>query len=246
MSLLNVAAVFSTVYSSGPTNDAIVPAAADAISDFNSIPAFAGIHTVLGVLLLFIFLLFACIPTVVSGHAIAVILAVACCWRYCCCLRHCCCLHPNCCKHSCCCCRSFSSWWVTVAGLPAIPGVPGAAGISAVPFELSVAGGPAVVGFLLLMAFLLLLASLLVLHAWFYIFKDCRTIGLWLSDYFSAIVLSEYQISDWWIQETIRLSDIGTRPQSIGLSDIRLRKKISVAHLCTYYMSGTPLFMAES
>ena len=52
MSLLNVA-VFSTVYSGGPTadeihDDAVVPAAA-VISDFNSIPAFAGIYTVLGV-----------------------------------------------------------------------------------------------------------------------------------------------------------------------------------------------------
>ena len=54
MALLNVA-VFSTVYSSGPTADDI-PAAA-VISDFNSIPAFAGIHTVLAVLLSFSFLL---------------------------------------------------------------------------------------------------------------------------------------------------------------------------------------------
>jgi hypothetical protein len=55
VSLLNVV-VFSTVYSVSPTaddihDDAIVPAAA-VISDFNSIPAFAGIHTVLAVLLL--------------------------------------------------------------------------------------------------------------------------------------------------------------------------------------------------
>ena len=60
MALLNVA-VFSTVYSGGPTgddihDDAIVPAAA-AISDFNDIPAFAGIHTVLEVLLSLLFLL---------------------------------------------------------------------------------------------------------------------------------------------------------------------------------------------
>jgi hypothetical protein len=53
--------VFSTVYSSVPTaddihDDAIVPAAA-AISDFNSIPAFAGIPTVLAVLFSLIFLL---------------------------------------------------------------------------------------------------------------------------------------------------------------------------------------------
>ncbi len=59
MSLLNVA-VFSTVCSSGPTaddihNDAIAPAAA-AISDFNSFPALAGIHTVLAVLLSLSFL----------------------------------------------------------------------------------------------------------------------------------------------------------------------------------------------
>jgi hypothetical protein len=32
-----------------------------------------------------------------SGHANAVILAVACCLRHCCCFRHCCCLHPGCC-----------------------------------------------------------------------------------------------------------------------------------------------------
>ncbi len=60
VSLLNVA-VFSTVYSGGRTaddiqDDAVVPAAA-VISDFNSIPAFAVIHTVLEVLLSLSFLL---------------------------------------------------------------------------------------------------------------------------------------------------------------------------------------------
>jgi hypothetical protein len=61
VSLLNVA-VFSTVYSGGPIaddihDDAVVPAAA-VNSDFNSIPAFAVIHTVsLSFLLLFAFLL---------------------------------------------------------------------------------------------------------------------------------------------------------------------------------------------
>ncbi len=59
MSLLNVA-VFSTVCSSGPIaddihDDAIAPAAA-AISAFNSIPALAGIPTVLVVLLFLSFL----------------------------------------------------------------------------------------------------------------------------------------------------------------------------------------------
>jgi hypothetical protein len=60
VSLLNVA-VFSTVYSGGPTgddihDDAIVPAAA-AISDFNSIPVFPGIHSLMRVLLSLSFLL---------------------------------------------------------------------------------------------------------------------------------------------------------------------------------------------
>jgi hypothetical protein len=36
--------------------------------------------------------------------------------------------------------------------------------------------------------------------------------------------LKEYWISDWRIQETIRLSNIGSRPQSTWLSDIGLRK----------------------
>jgi hypothetical protein len=53
VSLLNVA-VFFTVYSGGPTaddihDDAVVPAAAG-ISNLNSIPTFAAIHTVLAVL----------------------------------------------------------------------------------------------------------------------------------------------------------------------------------------------------
>ncbi len=56
-----ITAVFSTVYSGGPTadaihNDAVLPAAAF-ISDFNSIPALAGIHAVLAVLLSSSFLL---------------------------------------------------------------------------------------------------------------------------------------------------------------------------------------------
>jgi hypothetical protein len=52
---------FSTVYSSSPIADAIhydaITPAAAAICDFNSIPAFAGIHTVLVVLLSLLFLL---------------------------------------------------------------------------------------------------------------------------------------------------------------------------------------------
>jgi hypothetical protein len=81
VSLLNVA-VFSTVYSGGPTaddihDDAVVPAAV-VIFDFNSIPAFAVNHTVLAVLLL--------ISTFIPAVA-----CVPCCElsRYCC--------HPCCC-----------------------------------------------------------------------------------------------------------------------------------------------------
>jgi hypothetical protein len=42
--------------------------------------------------------------------------------------------------------------------------------------------------------------------------------------FISAIELSEYRKSYWRIQETIGLSDIESRPQSIGLSDIGIRK----------------------
>jgi hypothetical protein len=44
--------------------------------------------------------------------------------------------------------------------------------------------------------------------------------------FFSAIGLSEYRLSDWRILETIGLSDIGSRPQSIELSDIGLTKRL--------------------
>ncbi len=104
-------------------DDAIVPAAA-VISGFNSIPALAGIHPVL--------------PSCCRFHSCCC-LCYCCCersWycchpccclllRYCCCLCHCRCLHPNWGRNSCCCWRSFSSWWVTVAGLSTINEVPG-------------------------------------------------------------------------------------------------------------------------
>jgi hypothetical protein len=84
--------------------------------------------------------------------------------------------------------------------------------------------------FLLLTAFFLLLASLLILSWWLcrrmrrITQSDYQTIGLWQSVFFSAIKLLEYQISYWPIQETIGLWDIRSRPQSIGLSNIGLRK----------------------
>ncbi len=46
------------------------------------------------------------------------------------------------------------------------------------------------------------------------------TVGPRLSDCFFAVGLSEYRISDWRILEILGLSDIGSRPQSIGQSDI--------------------------
>jgi hypothetical protein len=66
VSLLNVA-VFSTVYSTADDihDDTIVPAAA-AISDFNSIPTFAGVHTVLAVLLWLTFLLLLAFPLLLA------------------------------------------------------------------------------------------------------------------------------------------------------------------------------------
>jgi hypothetical protein len=78
---------------------------------FARIPAFDGVQAVLvhgGPVVAFIPAV-ACIPAVVRGHDIAVILNVACCWRYCCGLCHCCCLHPDCGRHSCCCWWPFSS-----------------------------------------------------------------------------------------------------------------------------------------
>ncbi len=53
--------------------------------------------------------------------------------------------------------------------------------------------------------------------------SNYRTMAIGLL-FFAAVGLSECWISDWRIQETIRLSDIGFRPQSIGLTDIRLRE----------------------
>ncbi len=47
----------------------------------------------------------------------------------------------------CFCWRPFSSWWVTVDGLPVIAGVPGVTSVSAVSFELAVVGSPAVISF---------------------------------------------------------------------------------------------------
>ncbi len=94
-----------------------------------NIPAFAGIYTVLAFLLML----------------------SCCCLRSCCFGQSCYCFHPCCCFLLAslllldlgCCWRPFSSWWCSVAGLPAIAGIP-VVGISAVAYKHAVAGGPAV------------------------------------------------------------------------------------------------------
>ncbi len=104
------------------------------------------------------------IPAVASfsaalgSHAIAVILAVAYCWRHCCfllscwywhscyCWRplcswcyHCC--WPSCwCWHSCCCWRPLSSWCYPCCWPSCCCGVPGVVGIPASAFVPAVAG----------------------------------------------------------------------------------------------------------
>jgi hypothetical protein len=55
--------------------------------------------------------------------------------------------------------------------------------------------------------------------------SDYGTVAIGLL-FFADIGLSEYRILDWRIQETIGLSDIGSRSQSIGLSDIGSEKTI--------------------
>jgi hypothetical protein len=95
--------------------------------------------------------------------------------------------------------------------------------------------------FLLLRAFLLLLVFLLILvslfWAWWLYILDCRMRRITLSDYrtMAAIELPEYLKSYWRIQDTIGLSDVGSRPQSIGLSDTGLRKNICYPPLCICY-----------
>ncbi len=92
----------------------------------------------------------ACVPADVSGHDIAVILNLACCWRYCCCLCHCCCLHPVCGQAFLLFLAFFKflmvSWCWSLCYCD-VPGVTnGVVGLSAVPFEQGT-GGPAVTGF---------------------------------------------------------------------------------------------------
>jgi hypothetical protein len=75
---------------------------------------------------------------------------------------------------------------------------------------------------MLLLAFLMLLAFLL-LTAFLLLLSDYRTMAIGLS-FFSAIELSEYRISYWQIQETIGLSDIGSRPQIYRTFGYRTKK----------------------
>ncbi len=63
---------------------------------FAIVPAVVGVPTVLVVLLLLSFMLSLAFLWVVGGHVIAVILAVACCWRQCYSLQHHCCCMLHC------------------------------------------------------------------------------------------------------------------------------------------------------
>ncbi len=121
-----ITAVFSTVYSGGPTAE-LMPSIMMLLSLLllSSLILTAFLLLLASMLCWWSFCPF--IPAFVSSHDIAVILTVACCWRYCCCLRHCYCLHLNCGRYSCCCWHPFSIWWVAVAGLLAIAGIPGLA-----------------------------------------------------------------------------------------------------------------------
>jgi hypothetical protein len=164
VSLLNVV-VFSTVYSSSPTADAIhygaITPAAAAICDFNRIPAFAGIHTVLVVLLSLLFLLL---------HAFLLL------WAFM---------------------ILLSSLLLLVAGATVVACIQTVAGILAVAGVLLVPDGFWLLVSLLLLALLVLLDFL----------SNYRTMAIGLL-FFSAI----------------GLSDIGSRPQFIGQSDIGHRK----------------------
>jgi hypothetical protein len=62
--------------------------------------------------------------------------------------------------------------------------------------------------------------------------SDYQTMAIGVK-FISAIELSEYQISYWRIQETIGLMDIGSKPQSIGQSDIGKNYRLPTSAKCT-------------
>jgi hypothetical protein len=80
-----------------------------------------------------------------NSNAIAVILAVACCWR------HCSCLHP------------FSRWHSAVASVPLVSDVVTVAGLPTIVASLVLLAFLLLLSYLLLLAFLLFLASLFLL-----------------------------------------------------------------------------------
>jgi hypothetical protein len=121
---------------------------------------------------------------------------------------------------------------LAVAGRSDVADVLGFDGIPAVFFVSAVA----LLAFLLLHAFLLLLTSFLLL-AFLLILAvtlrtvlysgKCDTLNYWtirlrLSDCF--FLLSDYRNIEYLIREFEKLSDIGSRSPSIGLSDIRHTK----------------------
>ncbi len=175
---------------------------------------------------------------------------ILCCWRSCWCY-YCCCGSPFCCWHCvvpivsaavaplhavagftvfckdpCFWQRPYCTAGTVVAFIPAVVGV------SAVPFQHAVASGPAVTGFPAVNGVLAVASfpadpGVPILAGGFVEWEvlQYRTIGIWLSAC-NFFLLSNYRNIEYLIVEleTIGLSDIGSRPQSIGLSDIGLGK----------------------
>jgi hypothetical protein len=101
---------------------------------------------------------------------------------------------------------------LAAAWFPAFVGVPGVVGFPVVAFIPNADGVFAVA-----IASLPILATLYYCSWYLYVLY-------YTMRHIEAIKLSDYLISDWRIRETIGLSDIGSRPQSIRLSDIGLTK----------------------
>ncbi len=171
----------------------------------------------------------ACIPAVVNGHDIAVILNVACCWPYCCCLCHCYCLHPGCDRHSCCCWHPLSSCWFPVSYLSDIADIPcvtnGVVGAFAAPFKHAVAGSPAVTGFPAVYDVLAVASApadpdvpiLACCFTYWIVEETYYSIGP--PDYGNFFLLSNYLNIKYCIGEFKKLSDYGIPDQGLNLSD---------------------------
>ncbi len=93
-----------------------------------------------------------------------------------------------------------AAWFPTFIGVPAVAFIPNVDGA----FAVAIASLP-------------ILASLSYCSWYLYVLY-------YTMRHIKAIELSDYLISEWQFRETIGLSDFGSRPQSIKLSDIGLTK----------------------